>query len=45
MPQTRKLSRPTDQRIAMLKNQVSDLLWQGKIETTYQKAKEVSKIA
>ena len=45
MPQTRKLKRPTDQRLAMLKNQVSDLLWKGRIETTYQKAKEVSRMA
>ena len=41
----RKLGRPTDQRMAMLKNQVSDLLWYGKIETTFDRAKEVSRIA
>lgn len=41
----RKLSRPTDQRMALLRGQVTDLLWYGKIETTYARAKEVSKIA
>lgn len=41
----RKLSRPTDQRTALLRGQVTDLLWYGKIETTYARAKEVSKIA
>lgn len=41
----RKLGRPTDQREALLRNQVSELLWNGKIETTYARAKEVSKIA
>jgi len=45
MPWTRKLGKPTDQRMAMLKNQVSDLLWLGRIETTYQKAKEVQRLA
>ena len=41
----RKLSRPTDQRTALLRGQVTDLLWYGKIEPTYARAKEVSKIA
>jgi len=41
----RKLGRPSDQRKAMLRNQVSDLLWNGKIETTLQKAKETRRIA
>ena len=41
----RKLSRPTDQRTALLRGQVTDLLWYGKIETTYARAKEVSRIA
>ena len=41
----RKLGRPTDQRMAMLKSQVSALLWYGKIETTFDRAKEVSRIA
>lgn len=41
----RKLSRPTDQRMAMLRNQVSYLLWNGRIETTFARAKEVSRLA
>jgi len=41
----RKLGRPTDQRLAMLKNEVSDLLWYGKIEITFDRAKEVSRMA
>lgn len=40
----RKLSRPTDQRDALLRNQVTALLWNGKITTTYARAKEVSRI-
>ncbi|MGI6183387.1 MAG: bL17 family ribosomal protein [Candidatus Fimadaptatus sp.] len=41
----RKLSRPSDQRQALLRNQVTNLIWNGKIETTLQRAKEVSSIA
>ncbi len=41
----RKLGRPTDQRTALLRNQVTELLWNGKIETTYARAKEVARIA
>ena len=41
----RKLGRPTNQREALLRNQVSELLWNSKIETTYARAKEVSKLA
>lgn len=41
----KKLGRPTDQRMAMLKNQVSDLFWHGKIETTLDRAKSVKRIA
>lgn len=41
----RKLGRPTDQRAALLRNQVSELLWNGKIETTNARAKEVARIA
>ncbi|MDR0425569.1 MAG: 50S ribosomal protein L17 [Clostridiales bacterium] len=41
----RKLGRPTDQRDALLTNQVTELLWHGKIETTYARAKEVSRMA
>ena len=41
----RKLGRPADQRKALLRNQVTNLLWYGKIETTLQRAKEVSSVA
>lgn len=41
----RKLSRPTDQRAALLRNQVTALLWNEKITTTYARAKEVSRLA
>lgn len=40
-----KLGKPTDQRMAMLRNQVSQLLWYGKIETTLARAKSVRRIA
>ncbi len=41
----RKLKRPTDQRLAMLKNLTTDLILHGKIVTTEEKAKEVKSIA
>ena len=41
----RKLGKPSDQRDALLRNQVTELLWNGKIETTYARAKEVQKVA
>lgn len=41
----KKLGRATDQRIAILKNQVSELLWYGKIETTVDRAKSVKAAA
>ena len=41
----RKLSRPADQRKALLRNQVTALLYHGKIRTTEAKAKEVRRIA
>lgn len=41
----RKLGRPTDQRMAMLKSQATDLLWYGKIETTVTRGKDVARIA
>lgn len=41
----RKLSRTSSQRKALLRNQVTALLYHGKIITTESKAKEVSKIA
>ena len=34
MPGTRKLGKTTDQRMAMLRQQVTDLLDHGKLETT-----------
>ena len=41
----RKLGRPTDQRMAMLRNQVTNLIWYGRIETTEARAKEVRRAA
>ena len=41
----RKLNRPTDERMALIKNQATNLLWYGKIETTLEKAKEVQSYA
>ena len=41
----RKLSRPTDQRMALLRNQVTNLIWYGRIETTLTRAKEVRSMA
>lgn len=41
----RKLGRPTDQRIAMLKNLVTSFLKHGKIVTTLARAKETRRLA
>jgi len=41
----RKLGKTTDIRLSMLKTQVTDLLWHGKIETTETRAKETKAIA
>ena len=41
----RKLGRTSDQRKALLRNQVTNLLYHGKIVTTEARAKEVRKIA
>lgn len=41
----RKLGRTSSQRKALLRNQVTNLIYNGKIRTTDQKAKEVRKIA
>ena len=41
MPGTRKLGRPTDQRNAMLRNLVTSLLENGRVETTVSRAKEM----
>ena len=40
----RKLGKTTDQRLAMLKTQATDLILHGKIETTESRAKEVKAI-
>lgn len=45
MAKYRKLGRTADQRKALLRNQVTNLLYHGKIRTTETKAKEVRKIA
>ena len=45
MPGTRKLGRETAHRTAMLRGLVTFLLENGKIETTYTRAKEVSALA
>lgn len=41
----RKLGNPTDQRVAMLRNLTTALIWNGKIVTTETRAKEVRSIA
>ena len=41
----RKLSRPTDQRLAMLKSIVTSLLQHGKVQVTVPRAKEARKMA
>ena len=41
----RKLSRTADQRKALIRGQVTSLLYHGKIVTTEQKAKEIRKVA
>ena len=41
MAGTRKLGKPTDQRLAMLKCQTTDVILNGKIVTTEARAKEV----
>lgn len=45
MAKYRKLGRTSDQRKALLRNQVTNLLYHGKIVTTETRAKEVRKIA
>ena len=45
MPGTRKLGKTTDQRMAMLRQQVTDLLDKGKMETTVSRAKEIAPLA
>lgn len=45
MAMYRKLGKKSDQRKALLRNQVTQLLYHGKIKTTEARAKEVRKIA
>ena len=45
MAKYRKLGRTSDQRKALIRNQVTALLYNGKIVTTEAKAKEIRKIA
>ena len=40
-----KLGRPTKERIAMIRNQVSSLLWNEKLETTLERAKSTRSVA
>lgn len=40
-----KLNRPTKERVILIRNQASSLLWDGKITTTTARAKEVSRFA
>ena len=42
MPGNRKLGKTTDQRMAMLRQQVTDLLDKGRMETTVTRAKEIA---
>lgn len=44
MPSHRKLGRPTNQRIAILRNLTTACIQNGKIKTTEKRAKEVKKI-
>ena len=45
MTGTRKLGKTTDQRMAMLRQQVTDFLDNGKMQTTVTRAKEVGPLA
>ena len=45
MAYQRKLGRTADQRKALLRNQVTNLIWNGRIVTTEAKAKEVRSVA
>ena len=45
MPANRKLGKPTDQRMAMLRQQVTDFLDKGRMETTITRAKEIAPLA
>ena len=45
MGKYRKLNRPSDQRMAMLRNMTASLIESGRIQTTDTRAKEVRKFA
>ncbi len=45
MPSNRKLGKTTDQRMAMLRQQVTDFLDTGRMETTVTRAKEIAPLA
>ena len=45
MPGTRKLGKPTAARMAMLRQQVTDFLDKGRMETTVFRAKEIAPLA
>ncbi len=45
MPGTRKLGKTTAQRMAMLRQQVTDFLDKGRMETTISRAKEIAPMA
>ncbi len=45
MPGTRKLGKTTAQRMAMLRQQVTDFLDTGRMETTVTRAKEIAPMA
>jgi large subunit ribosomal protein L17 len=45
MPGNKKLGRPTAHRKSMMRNLVTDLLREGRIETTEDRAKEAKKVA
>ena len=45
MPGTRKLGKTTAQRMAMLRQQTTDLLDKGRMETTLSRAKEIAPMA
>jgi len=45
MPAVRKLGKPTDQRLAMMRGMVTLLLEKGRLETTLTRAKELKRAA
>ena len=40
-----KLGKPTDQKLALVSNLATDLLWYGRIETTFDRAKAAARLA